>query len=260
VSELPPVRREVLVDADQATAFRIFTERIGAWWPLDDLSVFGAGASVAFESGEIVERSSDGRQAVWGTVTRWEPGTSVAFTWHPGGSPDRASHVEVLFSAAESQTLVSLEHAGWEQFDNPAAARDEYDHGWVQVLENYRASCSETNDPEKDGPENDDSEDSYTWVALLHRPGPNAPTTGSIFDAPQLGEHFGFLRRMQESGYLVAAGPLQDADGEGMTILRLPGAHRFEEARVLATEHDQSVVSRFFTVEVRPWDVQLTGL
>ena len=35
-----------------------------------------------------------------------------------------------------------------------------------------------------------------------------------------------FLNRMHEAGYLVAAGPLTDAAGEGMTILRLPGAGR----------------------------------
>jgi len=63
---------------------------------------------------------------------------------------------------------------------------------------------------------------------------------------------------MREAGYLVAAGPLADEDGAGMTILRLPGAGRLEEARRLATEDDSSVASGFFTVAVRPWQVVLT--
>ena len=75
---------------------------------------------------------------MWGTVTRWEPPTAVAFTWHPGQPAERASHVEVTFAAADGQTLVTLEHAGWEVFADPAAARAEYDQGWPVVLDRYR--------------------------------------------------------------------------------------------------------------------------
>ena len=107
---LPPIRREILVDADPATAFEVFTDRIGQWWPLEDLSVYGAGGTVGFADGRIVERSPDGEATVWGTVTRWEPATALAFTWHPGGPPDQASNVEVTFTAADSQTLVALTH------------------------------------------------------------------------------------------------------------------------------------------------------
>jgi hypothetical protein len=46
VSAVPPLRREILVDADPATAFEVFTARIGQWWPLAELSVYGAGATV----------------------------------------------------------------------------------------------------------------------------------------------------------------------------------------------------------------------
>jgi uncharacterized protein YciI len=60
---------------------------------------------------------------------------------------------------------------------------------------------------------------------------------------------------MAEAGYLVAAGPLPDGPGEGMTILRLPGEDRMAQATRLATEDDLSVASGFFTVEVRPWRV-----
>ncbi|HWG13788.1 MAG TPA: hypothetical protein VG268_11005 [Streptosporangiaceae bacterium] len=43
-----------------------------------------------------------------------------------------------------------------------------------------------------------------------------------------------------------------------MTILRLPGAGRLEEARRLATEDDLSVAGGFFAVAVRPRQVVLT--
>ncbi len=138
MSVVPPVHREVLVDADQATAFEVFTSQIGMWWPLGEHSVYGAEASVAFVDGNIVERSAEGDSSLWGTVLVWEPPRAVAFTWHPGGTPDRASRVEVTFKAAGPKSLVALTHTGWEVFDDPASARAEYDHGWVGVLDRYR--------------------------------------------------------------------------------------------------------------------------
>jgi len=50
-SPLPPIRREILVDTDPATAFEVFTDRIGQWWPLEDLSVYGTGGTVGFTDG-----------------------------------------------------------------------------------------------------------------------------------------------------------------------------------------------------------------
>jgi uncharacterized protein YciI len=60
---------------------------------------------------------------------------------------------------------------------------------------------------------------------------------------------------MREHGYLVAAGPLSEEPGAGMTILRLPGAGRLADATRLATADDASVASGFFAVTVRPWQV-----
>ena len=138
---------------------------------------------------------------------------------------------------------------GWEVFADPAAARADYDAGWPIVLAGFAAHIN-------DG-ELEQDDDGDTWVALLHRPGPNAPRDGSLFAAPGFGDHVAFLTRMRDAGLLVAAGPLMDGNGEGMTVLRLPGANRFDEARHLATDDDASVVNGFFTVEVRPWQVML---
>ena len=94
-------------------------------------------------------------------------------------------------------------------------------------------------------------------MALLHRPGPAAPRTGSLFEDPRFGEHVAFLNRMRDAGYLVAAGPLADAEGEGMTILRLPGPGQLCTATRLATEDDASVAAGLFAVTVRPWQVMM---
>jgi uncharacterized protein YciI len=245
---VPPIRREVEVPADTITAFEVFTADIGKWWPLHELSVFGAGATVAFTDGKIVERSPEGETTLWGTVTRWEPDRAIAFTWHPGKTSDRASQVLVTFTARETNTLVTLEHTGWDAFDDPTGARSEYDKGWPTVLSRY-----------EDQVEQQSENGAETWVALMHRPGPSAPQGQSLFEDPRFAEHVAFLGRMQKAGYLVAAGPLVDRPGEGMTILRLPGASQIELATYLANEDDTSVAQGFFTVSVRPWNVLLQG-
>jgi uncharacterized protein YciI len=250
VSEYPPIRREVLVDAGPQAAFEIFTAGLGRWWPLaEGKGVYGDG-TVAFAGGHIIERSAAGQQAVWGTVTRWEPPAAVAFTWHPGYEAERASQVEVTFTAAGAQTLVRLTHTGWEIFDDPAAARAEYDQGWPAVLGSY---VERTSSPGED-------DGAQTWVALLHRPGPSAPKDGSLFDDPRFADHVAFLNRMREAGYLIAAGPLADENGAGMTILRLPGAAQLGHATILATSDDAAVVAGLLSVTVRPWQVIMSVL
>ena len=277
---VPPIRREILVDADPATAFAVFTERIGQWWPLEDLSVYGPGGTVGFADGQIVERSASGDAAVWGTVYLWEPAAALAFSWHPGGPPDQATHAEVTFAQADAQTLVTLTHTGWERFADPAEARAEYELGWPVVLGTYRdhvahheqdeasvgggspaegspagggtVGAAPDEDPLADG---GPDEDVVTWVALLHRPGPAAPEGAALFADPGFAEHVAFLTRMRDAGYLVAAGPLTDVPGEGMTVLRLPGAGQLGWATELATKDDSSVASGFFAVSVRPWQV-----
>jgi uncharacterized protein YciI len=91
----------------------------------------------------------------------------------------------------------------------------------------------------------------------MHAPGPTAHERTSIFVDPRFPDHVAFLRRMDEAGYLVAAGSLTDAAGVGMTVLRLPGAHRPDDAVRLTTHEDKAVRSGLLQVEVRPWDVVL---
>ena len=59
MSTVPPIRREVLVDADPAVAFEVFTAGIGRWWPMEEHSVHGKGGAVAFEDGRLLERSAE---------------------------------------------------------------------------------------------------------------------------------------------------------------------------------------------------------
>jgi uncharacterized protein YndB with AHSA1/START domain/uncharacterized protein YciI len=250
---IPPIRREIVVDADRDTAFEAFTAGIGRWWPVAEHSVYGTGSTVEFTDGQIVERSASGETAIWGSLTTWDPPGALAFSWHPGRAADAASQVRVTFTEVGAQTLVHLEHSGWETFDDPAAARAEYDQGWPHVLDCYRDDLASATDSAPDAAD----PSAETWVALFHRPGPAAPAEGTIFDDPRFAWHVEFLGRMREAGYLVAAGPLRDEPGAGLTVLRLPGEGQAEKATKLATEDDQAVAGGLLTVAVRPWQVLL---
>jgi uncharacterized protein YciI len=91
--------------------------------------------------------------------------------------------------------------------------------------------------------------------ALFHRRGPAVADGQEVFDHPGISEHFAFLSRRIADGTLVAAGPLQDVSGDGMTILDTGTA---EEALRLAEIDDRSVAQGVLSVTVRPWQVVMS--
>ena len=90
MNTMAPIRREVVVAAPPQRAFDLFTASVGQWWPMATHSVFGAGATVAFENGRLVERRGE-EEAEWGTVLAWEPPHLLRMTWHPR-QPGRGGH------------------------------------------------------------------------------------------------------------------------------------------------------------------------
>lgn len=244
---LPPLRRQVLVGCDQPTAYRLFTDEIGAWWPLGSHGCFGPDGSVAFDGRRIVETGPSGETAIWGTVAADDPPRSISFTWHPGRPADEATDVTVTFSPTGDPdvTLVTLEHSGWEAYRDPAAARGNYAGGWVVVLGCYADAP----------PAPDDATD--LWFVLEHSAGPAAPPDG-VFASPDFAKHAQFLGQLRADGFLVAAGPLPDTPGAGMTIIRT--SSREAARRLVSAAHldDGSVASGLLDVHVRPWRVMLT--
>jgi uncharacterized protein YciI len=251
-----PIRREVRVHCDPDTAFELFTAHLGAWWPVGTHSVFGASGSVAFEDGVVVERRGSD-QAVWGTVLRWERPGGFAMTWHPGHGPERATEVAVEFAADGDGTVVTLTHTGWERLAEPEAARAEYDRGWPHVIAGF-GRLVDGGSGRDSGDDSADGADGHEWFALHHRPGTALADGGSVFAHPLFGEHVAFLHRLQERGWLVAAGPVDAENGEGMAVVRVPAGSgpALEE---LALQDDASVAGGALTVAVRPWDVRFTG-
>jgi uncharacterized protein YndB with AHSA1/START domain len=134
-----PVRKEARVRLDVGEAFRLFTEEMAAWWPLETHSVAGERArTVIFEprrDGRIFEVDIDGAESRWGTVLAYDPPTRVVFSWHPGRAAETAGTVEVTFRQAGNGTVVNLTHTGWEKLGEAGeATRAGYDTGWDLVF------------------------------------------------------------------------------------------------------------------------------
>ncbi|MFN2483692.1 MAG: SRPBCC domain-containing protein [Candidatus Limnocylindria bacterium] len=144
-----PVRHAVTVSLPVDEAWRLFTEQMGRWWPLESHSLYGSDATgievETREGGEVRELASDGRAGHWATILAWEPGERLVLSWELDRDRPRATEVEVRFAPSEDGgTRVELEHRHWERLgDEAAAGRESYRTGWAFVLSRYEAAVAE---------------------------------------------------------------------------------------------------------------------
>ena len=143
---IAPVRKTVVVDTPVEHAFRVFTERLGEWWPVRTHSVHEEEAETAGlepRLGGALYEVWPGGRVDWGTVTAWEPPRRLVFTWRPGLPLEEETEVEVRFSAEGASTLVELEHRGWEaRGDKAERMRSGYDTGWEPVLARFAEAAA----------------------------------------------------------------------------------------------------------------------
>jgi uncharacterized protein YndB with AHSA1/START domain len=125
------VRRVVSVDAPQAVAWRVFTEKMGTWWPLTNYKIGKANAVDAViephVGGRWYERGEDGSTCDWGRVLSWEPPSHLVLSWDISADwqpdPTLKTEIEVRFiPEGESVTRVEFEH---RHLDRYGARRDE---------------------------------------------------------------------------------------------------------------------------------------
>ncbi|MEM8923046.1 MAG: SRPBCC domain-containing protein [Actinomycetota bacterium] len=175
----PPIVRAASVRQPPEVAFAVFTEEIGAWWPLPTHGIFGArSGGVAFVDDRLVEYATDGTSAVWGEVTAWEPPHRLVVSWHPGREASDGSEVEVTFEPDGDGTRVILEHRGWEHFGADALERRRGYVGpgaWGYVLDHFGDGV----EPRLDAPDTTDVAAGYDALfAEFERGGFGAPDDG----------------------------------------------------------------------------------
>ncbi len=138
----PVLRKTITVARPVEDAFRLYTEGIATWWPLETHSVGRRDAETCVleprHGGRLYERTSAGAEHHWGTVLVWDPPHRLVHTWHPGGDEASAQEVEIRFAPDGAGTRVELVHTGWEKLgDRAASVFQSYDSGWDFVLGCY---------------------------------------------------------------------------------------------------------------------------
>jgi uncharacterized protein YndB with AHSA1/START domain len=125
------VRKVVSVQASPAMAWKVFTEKMGTWWPL---AVYKIGKANAVDAiieprvgGRWYERGDDGSTCEWGSVLSWEPPSRLILSWDIGADwqydPNLKTEIEVRFIAeGKDSTRVELEH---RKLDRYGARREE---------------------------------------------------------------------------------------------------------------------------------------
>jgi uncharacterized protein YndB with AHSA1/START domain len=141
---IEPVRRDVTVAASLDETFRLFTDDMAAWWPLETHSMAADrddGTTVSqlvFEprqGGRLYEIADDGTEGTWGRVVVWEPPHRLVLAWKPNLRDEPETEVEVTFAAVQTGTRVALEHRGWELLGERAeSAAAGYRSGWSFIL------------------------------------------------------------------------------------------------------------------------------
>jgi uncharacterized protein YndB with AHSA1/START domain len=119
------VRKTLDVNAPQEVAWRVFTEKIGSWWPLAHYKIGKVNAVDAVIEPSVggfwYERGEDGSTCKWGSVLAWEPPSRLLLSWDINADwsydPELKTEVEIRFiRVSEETTRVELEHRKLDRF------------------------------------------------------------------------------------------------------------------------------------------------
>jgi uncharacterized protein YndB with AHSA1/START domain len=119
------VRKTMSVKAPLDVAWRVFTEKMGTWWPLAHYKIGKANAVDAVVEprvgGRWYERGEDGSTCDWGRVLAWEPNSRLVLTWDITADwqfdPKLNTEIEVRFIAdGKDATRVELEHRHLDRY------------------------------------------------------------------------------------------------------------------------------------------------
>lgn len=118
------VRTEVIVEAPPERAFRVFTEKMEAWWPPEHhigKAPMKAPVMETRAGGRWYEVGTDGSECEWGRVLVWDPPRRLVLAWQLNAEwqfdSSFATEVEINFTpVSEKRTRVALEHRNLERF------------------------------------------------------------------------------------------------------------------------------------------------
>jgi uncharacterized protein YndB with AHSA1/START domain len=149
---VPPVRKQLVVNASQARCFTVFTDGIDRWWPREHhigKSPLKREVIEPRPGGRWYGLSVDGSECDCGKVLVWQPPERLVLAWQINAEwqfdPEFLTEVEVTFTAlSPKQTRVDFEHRHLERYGIKALdLRKEIDSpgGWHKILEQFAAEA-----------------------------------------------------------------------------------------------------------------------
>ena len=136
--------KSVLLPLDRAAAFRLFTERISAWWPPERRHTKDAESTIVLSAEEgFFERARTGERVALGAIRAWEPPERIVLDWYPGTDREHPTSVEVRFVAEPGATRVEVRHGpGAKSTDLFPIRAPRYEASWDLVLAAVRAAAT----------------------------------------------------------------------------------------------------------------------
>jgi uncharacterized protein YndB with AHSA1/START domain len=144
------IRKQLTVEAPAERAFRVFTAKMGTWWPKEHHIGAAALRDCVIEpkvNGRWYELDEDGTACEWGKVLEWDPPRRLVLAWQLGADfkydASLVTEVEVTFTVlGPKRTRVDFEHRDLERFGEAAERlRGEMGSGWGQILESYKQTA-----------------------------------------------------------------------------------------------------------------------
>ncbi|HWZ89662.1 MAG TPA: SRPBCC family protein [Polyangiaceae bacterium] len=154
MSRVEPIRKQIIVNASQERAFRVFTAGIDRWWPREHhigKSPLKRAVLEQQAGGRWYSVSEDGSECEVGKVLSWEPPVRLLLAWQLTADwqfdPAFVTEVEVTFTAqGPNQTRVELEHRDLERYgDRAVAVRNSIDSagGWNKIMERFAETAQQ---------------------------------------------------------------------------------------------------------------------
>lgn len=142
---IAPIKKEIVVDAPQELAFKVFTGKMDGWWPRTHHIGKAPVTEFVLEpgiNGRWYSTHEDGSEVNVGKVLVWEPYDRLVLAWQINGDFKFDQHliteVELHFiQEGPSKTRIRFEHRNLERIGGGKAI-ESMDKGWGQILELYK--------------------------------------------------------------------------------------------------------------------------
>ena len=153
MTRVPPVRKQITVDAPAARCWRMFTDGIDRWWPRAHhigASPMKRAVIEPREGGRWYAECEDGSECDTGRVLVWQPPERLVLSWQITADwkydPDFTTEVEIRFVAdGSARTRVELEHRnldrhgeGWQQMRDAVGSPDGWEVGMRRFAERVK--------------------------------------------------------------------------------------------------------------------------